>query len=76
MTGSSYCVRWRMETIASGRAKPSKASPIMLKSLELVAFTVLFWIACFTALASGACEPWASKTDPTDVPKSHVQDVT
>ena len=48
----------------------------MLKSLRLVAFTVLFSVACFTALASGACEPWASNTDPTDVPKSHVQDVT
>ena len=24
----------------------------------------------------GAFEPWASNTDPTDVPKSHVQDVT
>jgi hypothetical protein len=48
----------------------------MLKSLALVAFTVLFSVACFTALASGASEPWASDTDPTDVPKSHVQDVT
>ncbi|MBC8870449.1 MAG: putative Ig domain-containing protein [Planctomycetes bacterium] len=48
----------------------------MLKSRGLVAFTVLFSVACFTALASGACEPWASNTDPTDVPKSHVQDVT
>lgn len=27
-------------------------------------------------MAKAALEPWASDTDPTDVPKSHVQDVT
>ena len=48
----------------------------MLTLHGLVAFTVLFRVACFTALASGACEPWASDTDPTDVPQSHVQNVT
>jgi hypothetical protein len=48
----------------------------MLKSLGLVALTVLLSVACFPALAGGACEPWASNTDPGDVPKSHVQDVS
>ncbi|MFC1596360.1 putative Ig domain-containing protein [Planctomycetota bacterium] len=48
----------------------------MLKSFGLVAFSVLASLAYCTALAGGACEPWASDTDPTDVPKSHVQDVT
>ncbi len=48
----------------------------MLKALRLVACTVLFSVACFISLSKGALEPWASNTDPTDVPKSHVQDVT
>ena len=33
-------------------------------------------MACFNPVSKGAFEPWASNTDPTDVPKSHVQDVT
>ena len=39
-------------------------------------FTVLVSVACFTTPASGECEPWASNTDSTDVPRSYVQDVT
>ncbi|MHB1035708.1 MAG: hypothetical protein ACYC35_28250 [Pirellulales bacterium] len=49
---------------------------MMLNSLRLVAFTAFCAIGSFTAPANGAGEPWASNTDPTDVPKSHVQDVT
>ncbi|NQT82575.1 hypothetical protein HQ563_06105 [bacterium] len=48
----------------------------MLKASRLVACTMLFSVAGFTPLAKGEFEPWASNTDPTDVPKSHVQDVT
>ena len=44
----------------------------MLHALRLgsVAGTMLL------STAYGACEPWASDTDPTDVPRSHVEDVT
>ena len=48
----------------------------MLTSLRLVALTVFFSVPCFAVQARGAGEPWASDTDPTDVPKSHVQEVT
>jgi hypothetical protein len=48
---------------------------MMLKAFRLVACTVLFSVACFIPLSNGALEPWASNTDPTDVPGSHVQDV-
>jgi hypothetical protein len=30
----------------------------------------------FTSVLKGAFAPWVSNTDPTDVPKSHVQDIT
>ena len=49
---------------------------MVLKALRPVAFTVLFSVACLPALADRAGAPWASNTDPTDVPRSHVQDVT
>ena len=49
---------------------------MMLKAFRLVAYTMLFSVACFIRLSTAAFEPWASRTDPTDVPKSHVQDVT
>jgi hypothetical protein len=48
----------------------------MLKAFRLSACTVFFSVACFSSLSKGAVEPWASNTDPTDVSKSHVQDVT
>ncbi len=35
-----------------------------------------FRLLVFIPMSQGAFEPWASNTDPTDVPKSHVQDVT
>ncbi len=59
------------------RQKSSEAKGIfMLKTSKLVACTVLFSVACLIQTSKGAFEPWASNTDPTDVPKSHVQDVT
>ena len=44
----------------------------MLHALRLgsVAGTLLL------STAYGACDPWASDADPTDVPRSHVEDVT
>ena len=48
----------------------------MLKASRLVACTMLCSVGCFIPMSMGAIEPWASNTDPTDVPKSHVQDVT
>jgi hypothetical protein len=36
----------------------------------------ILWAVCPIALSKGAFEPWASDTDPTDVPKSHVQEIT
>jgi hypothetical protein len=49
---------------------------MMRKSHRLVALAVLFSVTCLAVPASGAGVPWASSTDPTDVPRSHVQDVT
>ena len=48
----------------------------MLRAFRLAARTVLCAVACFTSPSKGAVEPWASNTDLTDVPRSHVQDVT
>jgi hypothetical protein len=48
----------------------------MLKAFRLVALTVLCSAACLTGWSQAGFEPWASNTDPTDVAKSHVQDVT
>ena len=48
----------------------------MLRACGLVASTMVVWVACFVAHANAAFEPWASDTDPTDVPKSHMQEVT
>ena len=48
----------------------------MLKAFRLLACTGLLSVSCLTSLSKAAFEPWASDTDPTDVPKSHVQDVT
>ena len=47
-----------------------------LKAFRLVACTVFFSVSCFTPLSKGQFEPWASNTDPTDVPKSYVQEIT
>lgn len=48
----------------------------MLKAFRLLACTVFVWLACLVALSKAALEPWASDTDPADIPKSHVQDVS
>ncbi len=48
----------------------------MLKAFRLFACTVFVWLACLVPPSKAALEPWASDTDPADVPKSHVQDVT
>lgn len=48
----------------------------MFRAFRLVACTVLVSIGCLTSLAKGQFEPWASKTDPADVPKSYVQEVS
>ncbi len=43
-------------TLSEG-IEPSQVigNPIMSKAISLVAFTVLFFVFCFTALANGAC---------------------
>ena len=41
-----------------------------------MACTVFFSTVCLIPALGGAFEPWASDTDPTDVPGSHVQDVS
>src|ERR1017187_327705 len=48
----------------------------MLKSFRLLASMAVFSVSCGMAQSKGAFEPWASNTDPTDIPKRHVQDVT
>ena len=48
----------------------------MQKVFSRAAGSVLLSLACCLSMARGAFEPWASKTEPTDVPKSHVQEVT
>ncbi len=48
----------------------------MLKTLRRVTGTLFLSLVCFSSLAEGAGEPWASNNDPTDVAKSHVQDIT
>jgi hypothetical protein len=48
----------------------------MLRAFGFVARTVFLSVACFISSSEAAFEPWASKAEPTDVPKSHVQDVT
>jgi hypothetical protein len=46
----------------------------MLRALGLVACSVLLSVAC--AIAYGQNEPWTSKADSKDVPKTFVQEVT
>ena len=48
----------------------------MLKAFRLVACMAVFSAVCPIPQSKGAFEPWASDTDPTDIPKRHVQDVT
>jgi len=48
----------------------------MLKISRLVAGTVAFLALCPVPRLQGAFEPWASNTDPADVPKRHVQEIT
>src|SRR5436190_22532180 len=48
--------------------------PTMLKTFRLLAWTGLFSIGCSVSI--GQFAPWASNIDRTDVPKSHVQEVT
>ncbi len=47
-----------------------------MTSPRLFAFAVVVLLSSYRAVAGGQCEPWASDTDPTDVPKRHVQEVT
>jgi len=54
-----------------GGAARSRFLPV-----RLVACAALLSIGCFTPLAQAQFEPWASNTHPTDVPKSHVQEIT
>jgi hypothetical protein len=48
----------------------------MQNAFQRITGTSFLWIVCFIRPSLGALEPWATRTDPTDVPKSHVQDVT
>jgi hypothetical protein len=47
---------------------------MMLRALRLLACVAIF--VCPVPQSKGAFAPWASNTDPTDVPKRHVQDIT
>src|SRR5438094_641310 len=47
----------------------------MSKTSTLIA-CMAFLALCPIPPSKGAFEPWASNTDPTDVPKRHVQDIT
>src|ERR1043166_1197635 len=47
----------------------------MLKISRLAAFMAAFLVFCPVPRLKGAFEPWASNTDPTDVPKRHVQEI-
>ena len=49
---------------------------MMLKYLRLAAFAMFLSIVSLNLLADGPNEPWASDVHPTDVSKSHVQDIT
>jgi len=48
----------------------------MLKAFRLVACMAVFSAVYPIPQSKGAFEPWASDTNPTDIPKRHVQDVT
>jgi hypothetical protein len=48
----------------------------MLKALKLVACVAVYSAIWPTPQSKGAFEPWASNTDPMDVPRRYVQDVT
>ncbi len=48
----------------------------MLKALRVIACVTVFFVLAPAPQSKAAFEPWASNTDPTDVPKSHVQDIT
>jgi hypothetical protein len=48
----------------------------MPKAFRLGAFMAAVSAVYAIAQPNGAFEPWASNTDPTDIPKRHVQDVT
>lgn len=37
---------------------------------------MFFWTAGLVPPSQGAFEPWASKSDPTDIPRTHVQEIT
>ncbi len=65
------CGAWFVKIVLMNCAKAIFCTPF-----RVIACTVLFSVVGFTPLSRGQFEPWASKTDPTDVPKSHVQDVT
>ena len=47
-----------------------------LVNIRLFVCTLLISAAGVISVVRGAGEPWASKTDPTDIARSHVQDVT
>ena len=48
----------------------------MLKAFSLFACIAVFSAVCPVPQSKGAFEPWASNTDPTDILRRHVQDVT
>jgi hypothetical protein len=48
----------------------------MVKAFRLAVYPAFVCVACFSSALNAAFEPWASNTDPTDVSKTHVQDVT
>jgi len=48
----------------------------MLKTLRVIACLAVFFALAPAPRLKAAFEPWASNTDPTDVPKSHIQDIT
>jgi hypothetical protein len=49
---------------------------MLQKPLRLVAYTTVLSALCASLQSRAAFEPWASNTDPADVPKRHVVDIT
>lgn len=48
----------------------------MLRGMKTITLVTVFVLtACVILSSKGAFEPWASSTDPTDAPKSQVQEV-
>src|SRR6476619_8133827 len=48
----------------------------MVRSLWMTALAAMLSLACAAMVANAQIEPWASRSDPRDVPRTFVQEVT